>query len=28
LAHGLTGDNNKIPPRSTVIYDIELIGLK
>mgnify|MGYP000846953534 CR=1 FL=1 len=28
LAHGLTGDNNKIPPRSTVIYDLELIGLK
>jgi len=28
LAHGLTGDNNKIPPRSTVIYDVELIGLR
>ncbi|MDA9267163.1 FKBP-type peptidyl-prolyl cis-trans isomerase [Salibacteraceae bacterium] len=28
LAHGLTGDNNKIPPRSTVIYNLELIGLK
>jgi len=28
LAHGLTGDNDKIPPRSTVIYDLELIALK
>lgn len=28
LAHGLTGDNNKIPPRSTVIYDLELIRLQ
>lgn len=28
LAHGLVGDLNKIPPRSTVIYDIELVGLK
>lgn len=28
LAHGLAGDLNKIPPRSTIIYDIELIGLK
>ena len=28
LAHGLTGDNDKIPPRSTVIYDVELLGLR
>ncbi len=27
LAHGLIGDENKIPPHSTVIYDIELIAL-
>lgn len=28
LAHGLAGDFNKIPVRSTIIYDIELIALK
>lgn len=28
LAHGFMGDQKKIPPRSTVIYDIELINLK
>ena len=28
LAHGLTGDNDKIPPRSTVLYDIELLELR
>lgn len=28
LAHGLTGDNDKIPPRSSVVYDIELLALK
>ena len=28
LAHGLSGDNNKIPPRSSVVYDIQLIALK
>jgi FKBP-type peptidyl-prolyl cis-trans isomerase FkpA len=28
LAHGLTGDNEKIPPRSSVVYDIELVSLK
>jgi FKBP-type peptidyl-prolyl cis-trans isomerase len=28
LAHGLTGDNNKIPARSPIVYDIELIDLK
>jgi FKBP-type peptidyl-prolyl cis-trans isomerase len=27
LAHGLTGDQDKIPPSSTVIYEIELISL-
>lgn len=28
LAHGLLGDDNKIPARSTVIYDIEIVNLK
>lgn len=28
LAHGLVGDFKKIPVRSTIIYDIELIKLK
>ncbi|MBI2279246.1 MAG: FKBP-type peptidyl-prolyl cis-trans isomerase [Bacteroidetes bacterium] len=28
LAHGLMGDSKKIPIRSTIIYDIELIKLK
>lgn len=28
LAHGLIGDQNKIPPRATIIYDIELLALK
>lgn len=28
LAHGLTGDFKKIPVRSTIIYDIELVDLK
>ncbi len=28
LAHGLVGDFEKIPVRSTIIYDIELIKLK
>jgi FKBP-type peptidyl-prolyl cis-trans isomerase FkpA len=28
LAHGLLGDQDKIPMRSTIIYDIELINLK
>lgn len=27
-AHGLTGDNNKIPPRSSVVYDIHLLSLR
>jgi FKBP-type peptidyl-prolyl cis-trans isomerase len=27
LAHGLIGDMNKIPPQSTIIYEIELVGL-
>ncbi|HAW19423.1 MAG TPA: peptidylprolyl isomerase [Flavobacteriales bacterium] len=26
LAHGLTGDNSKIPPRSSVVYDIQLLA--
>jgi FKBP-type peptidyl-prolyl cis-trans isomerase FkpA len=28
LAHGLVGDMNKIPPKSTIVYDIELLELK
>jgi FKBP-type peptidyl-prolyl cis-trans isomerase FkpA len=28
LAHGLLGDMDKIPPKSVVIYDIELLGLE
>ena len=28
LAHGLIGDMNKTPPLTTVVYDIELIGLE
>lgn len=28
LAHGLLGDENKIPPKASVIYDIELISLR
>lgn len=28
LAHGLLGDRKKIPPRSSVVYDIELLSLK
>jgi FKBP-type peptidyl-prolyl cis-trans isomerase FkpA len=26
-AHGLTGDNSKIPPLTSVVYEIELLGL-
>lgn len=28
LAHGLLGDMNKIPPRSTIVYDVELLRLR
>ncbi len=28
LAHGLVGDDHKIPPRSTIIYDVELIKIQ
>jgi len=28
LAHGLTGDQNKIPANATIIYDIEILGIK
>ena len=28
LAHGLAGDLNKIPFRSTIVYDIELVAIK
>jgi len=27
LAYGLLGDENKIPPRSTIVYNVELIKL-
>lgn len=27
LAHGLSGDNNKIPPRSSLLVDIKLLRL-
>ncbi|MGE5317418.1 MAG: FKBP-type peptidyl-prolyl cis-trans isomerase, partial [Chloroflexota bacterium] len=28
LGFGLIGDQNKVPPKSTLIYDIELLDLK
>ena len=28
LAHGLLGDLNAIPPKSTIIYDVELVQLR
>ena len=28
LAHGLTGDNDKIPPMSPVVYEVELISIR
>jgi FKBP-type peptidyl-prolyl cis-trans isomerase FkpA len=28
LAHGLIGDQDKIPPLSTIIYDVELVAVK
>lgn len=28
LAHGVVGDNNKIPPLTPVVYDIELLSIK
>ncbi|MBN8702957.1 MAG: FKBP-type peptidyl-prolyl cis-trans isomerase [Bacteroidetes bacterium] len=28
LAHGLSGDNDKVPPRSSLVFDIELISLR
>ncbi|MGL4597378.1 MAG: FKBP-type peptidyl-prolyl cis-trans isomerase, partial [Bacteroidia bacterium] len=28
LAHGLMGDEDKIPPRASVIYEIELLDIK
>jgi FKBP-type peptidyl-prolyl cis-trans isomerase FkpA len=28
LAHGLVGDENKIPPKASVIYELELLSLK
>ena len=28
LAHGLMGDENKIPPKASVIYELELLSLK
>lgn len=28
LAHGLTGDNDKIPSRSIIIYEVEIVELR
>ena len=28
LAFGLTGDNSKIPPKATVLYDVELLSVR
>ncbi|MEO6904506.1 MAG: FKBP-type peptidyl-prolyl cis-trans isomerase [Bacteroidia bacterium] len=28
LAHGLIGDENRIPPKSSVIYELELLSLR
>ncbi|MDR0713028.1 MAG: FKBP-type peptidyl-prolyl cis-trans isomerase [Bacteroidales bacterium] len=28
LAHGLAGDNNLIPPRSVIVYEVELLKIK
>ncbi len=28
LAHGLIGDENRIPPKASVIYELELLSLK
>ena len=28
LAHGLLGDYNKIPPKSSIVYDIELLSIR
>jgi FKBP-type peptidyl-prolyl cis-trans isomerase FkpA len=28
LAHGLLGDDNKIPPKASVIYELELLSLR
>lgn len=28
LAHGLTGDQDKIPPRSSVVYEVELHSIR
>ena len=28
LAFGLLGDNNKIPPRSTIMYDLSVVQIK
>ena len=28
LAHGLLGDENKIPARSTIVYDVQVLSIK
>jgi FKBP-type peptidyl-prolyl cis-trans isomerase FkpA len=28
LAHGLLGDKNKVPPRATLVYQVELLNLR
>jgi FKBP-type peptidyl-prolyl cis-trans isomerase len=27
LAHGILGDENKIPPRSIIVYDVEVLEI-
>lgn len=28
LAHGLVGDNGKVPARATVVYDVDVVDIK
>ena len=28
LAHGLIGDSKKIPPRTSIVYDIKLVSIR
>ena len=28
LAHGLTGDNDKIPPKASVYYEVEVLSVR
>jgi FKBP-type peptidyl-prolyl cis-trans isomerase len=27
IAHGLLGDENRIPPRSVIVYEVELLNI-